>query len=173
MPAGIVPINVAWVANNQDNRFGKVLMKVTGGSANQPYLVVSRTMFADSFKTAVDVLWGGHRGTTAFREGEILVMISMDPFDQLEPEQWKTLDQERALLKDKISRLSVDGKTKEEIIRDNPEIRQDALSFVAKAEKLSLRRRIVTHPALFGRELAWSVARVDFWFNNLKSLSEE
>jgi hypothetical protein len=33
-------------------------------------------------------------------------------------------------------------------------------------------RGIVAHPAVFGRELAWSAGRVDFWFNLIGDLSK-
>jgi len=34
-------------------------------------------------------------------------------------------------------------------------------------------RSIVFHPAIHGRELAWSAARIDFWFNDTERLFEE
>src|SRR5204863_714861 len=53
---------------------------------------------------------------------------------------------------------------REQVVRDYLDLRRRAQA---------LPRGIVMHPALSGRELAWSVARVDFWFNQLDLIGKE
>ena len=41
------------------------------------------------------------------------------------------------------------------------------------AEHESIPRRLVFHPSTNNRELAWSMARIDFWFNDVDGLADE
>lgn len=110
---------------------------------------------------------GGHFGTTAFREGEIFVVMSMDPFDQVDRAGWERFEKEAARFEASLERISKDDfKALMGLLEEKNKLEE-------QARRLSTKRRIVNHPSLFGRELAWSVARVDFWFNNREGLSKE
>lgn len=159
------PVHAAWVANSEDDRFGKLIVKVNAGDGQKPFLAASQTMFADSFLAAADVIWGEHSGTAAFKEGEILVVMSMDPFDTVDPKASKAIQlQIDALRKSAVDLAEDDLAGQLKLMKDIQDI---------QLESGSIPRRIVFHPALFGREMAWSVARVDFWFNDIPGLDEE
>jgi len=58
--------------------------------------------------------------------------------------------------------------------QDKMEQLRSFLEMMSLAEQAkSLPKGIVTHPAIVGRELSWSAARVDFWFNQMDLLSQE
>ncbi len=156
--------NAAWLANPRDNRFGQFVLEVQRKSDDERFLVRSRTLFADSAMAAVDVLRGGHSGAGRFRDGEILILMSMDPFDVVDPQQTKALEVRAKALEDKVTSASENSSTMAEVF-------MELMSLQSAATELP--RRIVVHPALHGRELAWAAARVDFWFNDLEGLSEE
>lgn len=48
-----------------------------------------------------------------------------------------------------------------------------SILFEALGMKLTSPKAIVLHPSIIGRELAWSSARIDFWFNDINGLSSE
>ena len=64
---------------------------------------------------------------------------------------------------------NLDQGSQEEFVRSlidkNPELK-DAF---AKLSRLG----VVVHPALHGREMAWTAVRVDFWFRKIKELIDE
>lgn len=156
---------IVWVANAADNRLGRFVVQIKPAKG-MPFLAATRTMFADSALAAVDLLWGGHKGATAFEEGKILVLFSLDPFTQLDPkassDQKKRFDE----LTNKIRAALLSG--------DQEEIAQIEKEAEALQRELqSQPRRVVVHPALQGREMAWALARIDFWFNKLNGLKEE
>lgn len=162
-PRSVTLKNIGWVPNPKDDRFGRIVAQVEGGS--KLYLASSRTLFADSFEAALDILWGGHYGSTAFRKGEILVLMSMDPFSRPDPEGADALEAEARALRSQAERLREDDE------RGQMTVLLEIMKLQARAAELP--RRIVLHPSLHGRELAWSAARVDFWFNDLDGLSKE
>jgi len=161
---GYSPRHAAWVANPRDNRFGQFVLEVERKSDGEHYLVRSRTLFADSAMAAVDVMRGGHQGAGEYRESEVLILMSMDPFDVADPEKTKKLELRAKSLEAKVSSSGDDPSTAARLF-------MELLSFQREATELP--RRIVVHPSLHGRELAWAAARVDFWFNDLEGLSEE
>ena len=164
-PDDYIATDAAWMANPDDDRFGRVIIEVAPASGDSRFLVASRTLFADSFLVAADVLWGGHFGVTAYREGEILVVMSMDPFAQPDPARSSALEEKWFDLQRRASQVGeTDFVQQLAVIEEMTKLQQEAGR---------LPRRIVIHPSLFGRELAWSVGRVDFWFNDLNGLSQE
>lgn len=156
--------NAAWVANPRDNRFGRFVLEVERKADGKRHLVRSRTLFADSAMAAVDVLRGNHRGAGEYREGEVLILMSMDPFDIVDPAATRALGARARELRDRFRDSIVDQS-------DTASLLLEVMQLQISAAKLP--RRIVIHPALHGRELAWAAARVDFWFNDLEGLSEE
>lgn len=164
--AGLKPLAAAWVANREDGRFGRLVVQLDAGPGTRPVIVTSRTLFADSFYPAVSLLWEGHYGSTAFREGEILVVMSMDPFAVADPARQAELERRAEEFR---ARLETAGANPDAPLP--PELELEYTLLMMEARKRP--RRIVLHPALFGRELAWSAARIDFWFNDLEGLSTE
>lgn len=165
VPNSISPSNLAWMANPDDDRFGRIVMEITNQKDASTSLVVTRTLFADSFRTAADVLWGGHYGPTAFNEGEILVVMSMDPFDVVD-----TKKMEEIATREKSIRARAQLIDNDDLAAQYSVIQE---VYALQSEAAQMPRRVVVHPAAYGRELAWSVARVDFWFNDLNGLSNE
>jgi hypothetical protein len=161
------PLAAAWMANHEDGRFGRLVIQLDAGPGREPVIVTSRTLFADSFYPAVSLLWEGHYGSTSFREGEILVVMSMDPFAVPDP-------QRRAELERRTDELMRRAREATAADPDTPvpfEMELEAAQLQMETDQEP--RRIVHHPALFGRELAWSAARIDFALINLETLSTE
>jgi hypothetical protein len=153
------PMRAAWIANAKDDRFGRLFVQFEAASGQAPLVGASRVLFADSFYAAHGALAGAGGRQAEFREGEILVLMSMDP--DLDPPG--TIEARRRTL---LRTLSTGGGS--EIARA-----LDELAALGTTPVGSSPVDIVTHPAIFGRELAWSAARVDFWFNQLGTLSQE
>jgi hypothetical protein len=181
------PIRATWMANKADNRFGRLFIEFGGAAGSQPALAASRVMFADSFYAATSVLWGRHDAEATFRNGEILVLMSMDPsagsairaLEELAP---KIKTQESRVEQSKIALGAL--RQRAEQSRDNRLIDEynrsvgDHNRLLGELKGLyqqraNVPRGIVTHPGVVGRELAWSTARVDFWFNQVEQLSQE
>ncbi|MEO0974323.1 MAG: hypothetical protein AAFX85_14625, partial [Pseudomonadota bacterium] len=153
----------AWVANRQDDRFGRLLLEVHADG--QQITCLTRTLFADSALTAIDLLWGNHRGTSAFTEREVLVLMQIDPFARVDSQANDSINQQLAELERQA-----------ELIDENDLTGQLALVqrvMEVQREARQLPQRVVFHPALHGRELAWSTARVPFWLDNLTELNRE
>lgn len=159
-------------------------------------------MFADSFYSAVGVLWEKHGDQAAFRENEILVLLSMDPESEVVlqaridainslakvmlPDDRK--EAQRILAQLKKAKSEVD-KGNTEAINRHRRLNAEFWTHLSKARsrldpsvrakldsndsRLQMTRGIVVHPAVVGRELAWSATRVDFWFNQIDLLSRE
>ena len=128
-----------------------------------PVIGASRVLFADSFYAAKSVLWGRHEGEATFRDGEILVLMSMDPDAPLTQRGFKELRAKEEALKQRALN-STDEAAFKKIINE---------LLLIDSQRKSLPRGIVIHPAVAGRELSWSAARVDFWFNQMDGLSKE
>jgi len=153
----------AFVPIREDGRFGRMVVHLQ--TTQGPILAASRTLFADSFYAATSVLWGGHTGLTQFREGEILVLMSMNPFDTVDSESALSLRKRSEALVERASKIPDDD------FEGQLGLLTDFMELEAEAEKQP--RRTVVHPALIGRELAWSAIRVDFAFNDLSLLNRE
>jgi hypothetical protein len=163
-PTDVTVTGIAWVANPEDDRFGRIVVG-SSGSQGVTQMAATRTLLADSALAAFDVLWGGHVGATSYRDGEILVLMSMDPFVQADPEASGKLEVALRALQ-----------TRAQTISDSDTAAQEAALvefFKLREQAAQLPRRIVVHPSLHGRELAWSAARIDFWFNKLDQLRTE
>lgn len=199
------PIKALWVSQRDDNRFGRLYVSLQVSGAEQAFLAASRVMFTDSFRSALAARWGQWVGPAQFLEGDILVLISMDPEHQVSTEsanaaltkliaaaiqglspderrQLQALEKKRAAAVSAARRV---GQTDAAAAVADPnaielidlglsnlpdELRQKAMK---DADDLWAVRGIVVHPSLVGRELAWSAARVDFWFNKLEALVAE
>jgi hypothetical protein len=156
-----------WLSSRDHPDFGRIAVKQMG----RDRLVASRYLFADSFETAVALLWEDHGREAVFRDGEVVILVSMDPDSSIGSTQRAEVlaDVER-----RIQELAAAANSQTEFSR--------ALEFYGQAVELQaeiaarlsdIPRGIVVHPALHGRELAWSGVRVDFWFNDLDQVSEE
>lgn len=157
------PVSAAWLANQEDGRFGRFVVQMPSDPQGQNVVAASRTIFEDSFYAAVSVLAGGHYGSTAFREGHVLIVMSMDPFAKsASAEQLEKQLMELAKRAESVDEGDLSGQ----------------IALIMEAERLqqeyaSLPRKVVVHPALYGRELAWSAVRADFWLNDRAGLSKE
>lgn len=234
---GRIPLNAYWVADKSNDRFGRLVVALSACKENwlkwfwqllrqcdgNPLVAVSNRLHTDSFMAANQLLWGTHNVETRFSEGEITVLMSMNPWTL--PEAAEAVLKEKELLIVKYNRLVIsyraavresagnvlsspkkraadqfnldiqDTPKRPQPIRPNLEsiktletIQNDILSTKSeieavdqKFEKLAktkfrfpeLPKSIVFHPAIQGRALAWSTARIDFWFNDSKRLFEE
>ena len=144
-----------WVPSLDDADFGRIVVKVRG----RDRLVASRHLFADSFEAAVSLVWGDHGREAAFRDGEIVILMSMDPESRIGRRAQAEVEAETARLMARLGPAS----------RANPDVRRMVELYAQRAGP----RGVVIHPALHGRELAWSGVRVDFWFNALEQVSQE
>ncbi len=163
-PSDVTPIAAAWIANEQDGRFGRLVVSAQG-DGGAPRLVASRALFADSFFSALSVLSGAHRGQTAFQEGSVLVLMSMDPFAVVDEQGQSEIDRQFRALEARARTANPNNAAVVEAL----ELEVLRIQMASAA----LPRRVVHHPALFGRELAWSVTRIDFSFNDVELLSQE
>jgi hypothetical protein len=139
-------------------------------------LGASRVMFSDSFLAAQAVLWGKHDAEATFREGEILVLMSMDPDSAVSQRSAAPFQAKRKAFRDWLKARNITGK--QDFDKLSSADRLLLLKNLSELEELEKKESvaplgIVTHPALFGRELSWSAARVDFWFNRISELSKE
>lgn len=149
------------MTNQEDGRFGRVIVQFRTPTG-ETRLAVSRTLFADSYYAAMSAVWGGHSGATAFRPGEILVLMSMDPFADFEEDVERALEERVESLRQRAATIpETDVAAMEAIFIELQQIRAD------------VPRRLVFHPSVYGRELAWSAARIDFSFNDVPGLSHE
>lgn len=157
------PVQAFWVANREDDRFGRLFVTFPRPGGGPPVVAASRVLFADSFYAARSILWDAHDHEATFVDGEILVLMSMDPDGPLAQEA-------RDWLAPRLARIRAEAalaRTEEE----KAEVEKHLRALVE--ERQSLPRSIVLHPSIVGRELGWSAARVDFWFNQLPLLSNE
>ena len=163
-----VPKSAIWVPNAKNPSFGRLFVILA--TQDKPMVAVSRVMFSDSAFAALAVLTGSFDNEAEFHEGNILVLMSMDP-DAAE----RTLFEELKKLPKDQQQLILKGMERPfeaavELIRAKKQTQDGVAGFFDKAETW---RAIVVHPALAGRELAWSAARVDFSFEKLDQLSVE
>ncbi|MFN0041083.1 MAG: hypothetical protein ACKVP2_16330 [Burkholderiales bacterium] len=197
------PLRAVWLSNRKDDRLGRLFVEFKGNASKPGLIGASRVLFADSFYAAISALWGRHDNNAHYKNCDILILMSMDPKSAvLASETQETLSVllsklnagERArmqhILKDmetlqaraeaggdnNFEALSILIKTQalnemETLIKTASD-RLDAVE-EAKFKELQGRRGIVLHPAIVGRELSWSTARIDFWFNRLEALSRE
>lgn len=202
------PASAIWLANDMDNRFGRLFVLFPPKSGSAPVVAASRVLFTDSFRAAQAVLSSSHNPTSVFQEGEILVLMSMDPSSAVTREASKKQQEKiNAVRMAGIEKLTETEKRRLiqlsqalKGIGDNPHLDANAeadarkkltelISLSSKGvdrldkkyinnameeiAELSAERGVVTHPALFGRELAWSTIRIDFWYNQLNALAKE
>lgn len=198
-----VPVKAIWLSNTEDNRFGRLFITFQTASSSTPMVAVSRVLFADSFFSAQAALSMPEDHTSAYRKDEILVLMSMDPSSLEAEEVAKTLKEKRRELREAtlkelndVERLKFDEFTSsmsyvvpyltpighqwlgEQMYtllspgrsRLNKEYVKEIESYLNRSEGL---RSVVTHPALLGRELAWSAVRIDFWSNRIPLLEKE
>jgi len=237
-----IPKEAYWFPLERDDRFGNLIIKVI--HAGKERILTSDVLFSDSFYASLSILNGNHGEQAKYKEGEILVLMSMDPessviksdyskqFSLLEDIQKKGTQigiqgmyraaEERSLEPEftsheqtKLSLLERRARSitlkepsnfqeyqqqqrlMEPIVIEGQEIVMSAMlrtwkehSLLPKLTKIDQReltaleteaksiaykipKGVVIHPALYGRDLAWSTSRVDFWFNDLNTLEIE
>ena len=172
------PEHVFWLPCRGNPEFGRIVVKLHGGDR----LAATRHLFADSLEAAASMLWGDHGQTAEFRDGEFTILASMDPDSSIgdaeRGEITSKVEPELEELRDKVEALdpeSSSGAGGHVIISIMLDLLRElkAVETAARAKLSEIPRGIVIHPALHGRELAWSAARVDFWFNDLERVSAE
>ena len=163
-----------WLPNEQDDRFGRMFVTYRNAPAAAPAVAVSRTLFADSFRAARTALWG--TWTTAdFLEGELLVLVSMDPdspvskkaaadakkmleaFQDAAVAKLDTAKKQRyaklkSALKDarppKETRESYEMEVDDILMEASDEVDEEAAAaFAKKFDKIKSQRGVVMHPA--------------------------
>ncbi|MGE8468354.1 MAG: hypothetical protein ACN6QE_19780 [Pseudomonas putida] len=201
------PIHAVWLTNAEDSRFGRLFVTLKE-SPTTTLVAASRILFADSFYSAYSVMSTPQTSASAFRQGDILVLMSMSvngelasnrtafsnevmmrpdffesALNELNDSDQKKLDEAaKRIMSTTYPKPSFDTLLK--ALMENDETKkilykgmQLAVHRAIKEDpaqrKLSTQRDIVIHPALFGRELAWSATRVDFWSNQLQQLEQE
>ena len=161
------PQRVFWLASRESPDFGRIAVEMPG----RQRLLATRHLFADSFEAAVGLLWGDHGTPAAFRNGEVVILVSMDPESSVGSTGVTAVYEDVQQEIEELARL-VAGETD---FSRTLELYERAVELEAEmATRLAeIPRGIVVHPALHGRELAWSGVRVDFWFNALDRVGEE
>lgn len=157
------PLHAAWVANATDDRFGRLFVEIPGIDGKKSLLAVSRVLFADSFYAALTILAGKYGEESNFHDGEILVLMSMDPNAKIAVDAQREIEVEAKALRERFAKLK-NAAELEKLIVDVETLQK---------KSATQPRGIVLHPSLWGRELAWSTARVDFWFNQTDQLKKE
>ena len=187
------PEQVFWLLSRENPAFGRIAVRMPA----RVRLAATRHLFADSFEAAASVLWDDHGYEADFRDGEITLLLSMDPESNAPEEhrsvlaEWLsgTLEElESTAFLEELSNDSLEFESTaslEDRIRkllelavaasplDLPPDKVDQLYAEYEAEVGETPLGVVVHPALHGSELAWSAARVDFWFNQLDRVVEE
>ena len=161
------PERVFWLPSQGNPGFGRIAVKMPG----RDRLVATRHLFADSFEAVVSLLWGDHGREAAFRDGEIVILVSMDPDSSIgRARRTEVYDDVQRRLEELLRAVA-----SQTDFRRTLEIYRRAVNVEAEitASLSAIPRGIVVHPALHGRELAWSAVRVDFWFNSLDQVSLE
>jgi hypothetical protein len=188
------PRRAIWLANDKDDRFGRLFVEFAAPKGTPAVVGASRVLFADSFQAAAGVLWGKHDAEATFRDGKILVLMSMAPDASASQEFARRMEAlEREL---KAKQTEIRNQMQAANVRSAEDLQKlsqrDALALFRSTQEFkelkqkaedevrefprrfaSAPRNIVTHPAIFGREMAWSAARVDFWFNRVGDMSSE
>lgn len=161
-----VPSVAYWIPSKQDNAFGRLAVQISESER----IAISRFLFADSFEAALSTLHRDHGEEARFNDGDITIVMSMDPESDIAKN-----DRERIIsnVETKLEALSVRTALASESEQLNLMMEALELQVQVSEQLAQLPRGIVIHPALHSRELAWSVARVDFWFNDIERLNSE
>ncbi|WP_292532514.1 hypothetical protein [Methylocystis sp.] len=157
-----LPLRAIWYPNAKDNRWGRLFLEFPDKDGKK-VIAASRVLFADSFYASAEVLWGKHDDEATYRDGNILVLMSMVPDSLIKKEGAEAIEKQ-------LEKLRSDAAANN---KSDAELYQELRNLIANGKNLQRTRGVVTHPALFGRELAWSAVRVDFSFNNIDGLSKE
>lgn len=89
-----LPLKAYWISDKSDDRFGRVVVSFAPCKENwlkviweflkacngDPIVAVSSRIHVDSFMAANQLLWGTFNHETQFVEGEITVLMSMNPW---------------------------------------------------------------------------------------------
>ena len=166
---GIEPERAFWVPG-PTGVFGRLVVEVPG----EDRLAATRYLFGDSFEASVSMLWDDHGETTALSEGEVVILMSMDPESEIggtrREEVYARVGARFEELRDELEAASAD---EDPLALLGFLVEAENIEAEAAEELAEIPRGIVIHPAAYGRELAWSAARVDFWFNDLDVVSRE
>lgn len=167
LKANATPMKAFWIPSIQDPLFGRFVVLTSDDGIQK--LAASRFMFADSFEAAISTLWSKFGPEADYREGEITIVMSLDPNSDVSEKAIAELEAEYGPRLEKL---------RQQIARpDEMDLLQriEALTLLGEVDEARARlpRGIVTHPALVGKQLAWAAARVDFWFYDLMRACQE
>ena len=194
-----VPKRAIWRCNCQDPAFGRIYVEMQEKDGST-HVAVSRIIFADSFVAARDALSKHHDAETTFREGEIMVLMSMNPFgrssgrnDEIK-ELLKEIPEENRLKIERVVQQLEEAENNTDLSKAERESKQIQLSvefqrlliesldklepakankYIERVSKAARTRDIVLHPSVQQRLLAWALARVDFGFNRIDELLQQ
>lgn len=186
------PSGAIWIEAAENPNFGRLAVVSRASFLGSKKVYVSRPLFADSAAAAISTLWGKHGSEAEFRDGEITILMSMDPDPGSQDKKYSTLItkfQNEAL--DKVRQYYEQWPAEAMFLQSllvGDEERANMISTVSQLSSIRLARisrelellraqiipnGIVVHPAATGFQLAWAAARVDFWFGNLEKAFEE
>ena len=223
------PLKAYWIADKTSERFGRLVIsfapckenwfkfvwEMLGQCNGDPIVAASKRLHVDSFMAANQLLWGSFNTEAQFVEGEITVLMSMNPwvlppgletlankeqdairkYEGLIASYNATVSAARHSLLSQKSNQGLDFDKQFDPLNPAADIKKleaklsqltkeiDAAKSAVEAVRETIKqyqathgeqpRSIVFHPAIHGRELAWSAARIDFWFNDTERLFEE
>lgn len=162
-----VPVSATyWIPSSQDDLYGRFV--IISSTAKGREIFASSFLFSDSMEAAASTLWGDWGEDEKFREGNVTIAVSLDPFSSLTSGYINAAVieylREAAVFKS-IAEIEGESET-------NTQAQYDA--FGALEIKLQhAPKAIVVHPALVGKQLAWSAERVDFWFRDMGAIKDE
>lgn len=133
------PETAVWLSNKNDDRFGRLFVTFRSTPGSPPVVAASRVLFTDSFRAAESVLWGASSKLAEFRDGEILVLMSMDPKSEISKNAAKMGNAaERELLNAAFGKLKPDELRRLKTLEDkfSPE-QMDGASTQKKLELLA------------------------------------
>jgi hypothetical protein len=195
-----------WVPNDADDRFGRLFLVLSPPEpswwdrvltflglveAASAEVAASEVMFTDSFMSAAALLAYDQDSEFRYREGELLILMSMDPegevggaeIEKLRGRRAKLLANYQALdqawslqvaaVEAQVASRQAAAQALEVLYAQSYARRFQALETALRKLGARIPRRVVLHPSIQGRELGWSTVRVDFWFNKLDQLSAE
>jgi hypothetical protein len=146
-------MTTTFVANLKDDRFGRLFVQFASARGKPAVLAASRVLFADSFYAAMDALSVTSNEQARFRNGEILVLMSMDPDAELTKQEFA-----------KVKAAAEELEKRAERVTNAAEMRKlladlEALKARTASERREIQRRdntvprgIVVHPSIVGRD---------------------
>ena len=207
------PLAALWAANRSDDRFGRLFVLIAkdeataGIPAPERQWVVTRTMFADSFFAAADLVFAQPAITAGQSPAEQPLLtidrrglryLALHGATQFSDPALRGLLQGRSsvylpalqALRSQIDAAAARPEMADDLWPPHFNVTQDNLGLHQHLSQAMLQRRLirfpqtmkaipelsldlVVHPALVGREVAWSAARAEFWLWRSQALLAE